>query len=162
MSPVAEIVTICRSNNTTSHRFLEIVFCAKTQVPSKSSLKNMPSGINYIIGNWCKQRATLWATMLGRPDTPGTSCSILQQKPCRQAQGKSACDRVAYNNFGLQVRWGLHGELPAKLSCTGAPLAVGCAEPTHTYDDTTSMRPVAHSTGQQLKCSRSFLHRTSL
>ena len=27
----------------------------------------------YIIGNWCKQRATLWATVHGRPYTPGTS-----------------------------------------------------------------------------------------
>ena len=33
----------------------------------------MPSCINYIIGNWCKQRATPWATMHGRPYTPGTS-----------------------------------------------------------------------------------------
>ena len=30
----------------------------------------------------------------------------------------------AWNNFGLQVRRGLHGELPAKLSCSRAPLAV--------------------------------------
>ena len=33
----------------------------------------MPSCINDIIGNWCEQRATLWATMFGRPYTPGTS-----------------------------------------------------------------------------------------
>ena len=28
------------------------------------------------------------------------------------------------NNFGLQMRWSLHGELPSKLSCSGASLAV--------------------------------------
>ena len=61
--------------NTTSHRFLRnieevVFFCEKTQLPRKISFINMPSCINYIIGNWWKQRANLWATMHGRPYTP--------------------------------------------------------------------------------------------
>ena len=48
------------------------VFRAKTTSKQKSFI-NMPLCTNYIIGNWCKQRATLWATMHGRPYTPGTS-----------------------------------------------------------------------------------------
>ena len=49
------------------------VFVKNTQLPRNKNFVDMPSCINYIIGNWCKQRATLWATMHGRPCTPGTS-----------------------------------------------------------------------------------------
>ena len=49
-----------------------------------------------------------------------TNASILQQK-AMMSSGALATG-WAYNNFGLQVLWGLHGELPAKLSCSGAHL----------------------------------------
>ena len=67
-----------RSENTTSHRFLRHMLgsCAvvqKTQLPIFFIIINMPSRINCIFGTWWKQRATLWATMHGRPYTPGTS-----------------------------------------------------------------------------------------
>ena len=41
--------------------------------PKEKSFLDMPSCINDIIDNWCKQRATVCATMHGRPYTPGTS-----------------------------------------------------------------------------------------
>ena len=41
--------------------------------PKEKSFLDMPSCINDIIDNWCKQRATVCATTHGRPYTPGTS-----------------------------------------------------------------------------------------
>ena len=65
------------AKNTNSHRFSKKylrsrIFCEKHNFQELFFI-NMPSCINYIIGNWCKQRSTLWATMHGRSYTPGTS-----------------------------------------------------------------------------------------
>ena len=53
--------------NTTSQRLLrniqEVVFLRKNTTSKKKSFTHMPSCINHVIGNRCKQSATLWATM---------------------------------------------------------------------------------------------------
>ena len=108
---------------TTSHRFLgnvwDVVFLCQNKTSNKSFI-NMPSGINIIIGT-----ATLRATMHGCLYTPGTSCDESLDSAAKAMMScRSACDWV-----GLQQIWapsapGLHGELPAKLSGSGAPLAV--------------------------------------
>ena len=50
----------------------DFCFFFKKKKTKRKSFINMPSCTNTIIGNWCNKRATLWATMRGRPYTPGT------------------------------------------------------------------------------------------
>ena len=60
--------------------------------------------------------------MHGRPYTRGTSYDESLDSAAEAVM--SSGSGQARLRLGGQVRWGLLGELPAKLSCSGAPLAV--------------------------------------
>ena len=69
----------------------EIAYLCINTTSKKKSFINMPSCSNFIIGNWCKQRAALRATMHGRPYTPGTTLDSAAKAMMSSGSGHRAC-----------------------------------------------------------------------